>query len=151
MRRVLLALVIAVSTAVQTAASQGSAVMATVNQFVSSFNKGDTKTAASACADTVSIIDEFPPHAWDGVEACSRWMADYDVDAKKNGITDGVVSLGTPKHVDIAGDRAYVVVPADYEYKRNGQPVKETGSTFTLVLRRGAAGWRIAAWSWAKN
>jgi hypothetical protein len=32
-----------------------------------------------------------------------------------------------------------------------GTPAKQTGSMFTLVLQRGAAGWRITAWSWAKN
>jgi ketosteroid isomerase-like protein len=151
MRQVLLAFTLAVSTGVHPAASQDPAVMATVNQFVSSFNQGDTKAAAAACADQTSIIDEFPPYAWDGAGACMRWMADYDADARKNGITDGAVTLGAPRHVDIAGDRAYVVVPTDYEYKRNGQPAKETGSMLTVALQKSAAGWRITAWSWAKN
>ena len=151
MRRVLLALALAGSTGVHSAAAQDPAIMATVNQFVSSFNQGDVKAAAVACADQAAIIDEFPPYAWDGTGACMRWMADYDADARKNGITDGVVTLGTPRHVDVAADRAYVVVPADYEYKRNAQPVKETGSMLTVALQEGAAGWRITAWSWAKN
>src|SRR5512134_3276330 len=84
------------------------AVMAAVHQFVDAFNKGDTKAAAAVCADETSIIDEFPPHEWHGAGACAKWMADYDVDAKKNSITDGVVTLGTPKHVDVTADRAYV-------------------------------------------
>jgi hypothetical protein len=29
--------------------------------------------------------------------------------------------------------------------------MKETGSMFTLVLHKGAPGWRITAWSWAKE
>ena len=36
--------------------------MTAVHQFVEGFNKGDTKMLSSACADGVSIIDEFPPH-----------------------------------------------------------------------------------------
>jgi ketosteroid isomerase-like protein len=151
MHRAILALALAGSTGVHSAAAQDPAVMATVNQFVSSFNQGDVKAAAATCADQTSIIDEFPPYAWDGAGACLKWMADYDADAKKNGITDGVVTLGAPRHVDISGDRAYVVVPADYEYKQNGQPVKEAGSTLTVALQKSAAGWRITAWSWAKN
>lgn len=78
-------------------------------------------------------------------------MKDYDADAKKNGITDGLVTLGTPKHVDVAADRAYVVIPSGYAYKRQGKPVEEKGSLFTFALRKEAAGWRIIGWSWAKN
>lgn len=135
---------------IATAANQAD-VMKPVHQFVDGFNKGDAKTALAACADQTYIIDEFPPYEWHGAGACSTWANDYEADAKKNGITDGVVTLGKPKHVDITGDRAYVVVPASYTWKQNGKPMKETGSTFTLVLQQGAAGWRITAWSWAKQ
>jgi hypothetical protein len=126
-------------------------VMAAVHQFVDAFNKGDTKTAAAACADQTSIIDEFPPHEWHGAGGCAKWTQDYDADAKRNGITDGVVTLSTPKHIDITPDRAYVVVPADYVYKQKAKPVKETGSILTVALKKGASGWRITAWAWTKN
>jgi hypothetical protein len=126
-------------------------VLATVNQFVNGFNKGDTKSAAAVCAEQTSIIDEFPPHEWHGKGACAKWMADYDKDAKLNAITDGVVTLGTPRHVDVNGTTAYVVIPSDYAFRKKGIPVKETGSMFTFALQKGAAGWRITGWSWAKN
>lgn len=127
------------------------AVMVPVRQFVDGFNKGDTRSALAACAEQTSIIDEFPPHEWHGPGACAKWMADYDTDARKNGITDGIVTLGTPKHLDVAGDRAYAVIPSDYAFKRKGTPVKETASAFTFALQKTAAGWRITGWSWAKN
>lgn len=126
-------------------------VLATIRQFVDNFNKGDAKTAAAACAEHASILDEFPPYEWSGKDGCATWMKAYDADAAKNGITDGLVTLGTPRHVDIAGDRAYVVIPSDYAFRKKGVPVKETGSMFTFALQKTAAGWRIAAWSWAKN
>jgi len=126
-------------------------VMSTVKQFVDSFNKGDAKAAVAACADQTIIIDEFPPHEWHGAGACSTWMNDYDTDAKKNAITDGVVTLGKPKHVDVSGDHAYVVIPADYAYKKGGKPAKETNSILTVVLQKGGAGWRITGWSWSKS
>src|SRR5262249_23071646 len=138
-------------TAGPAATADEAGVIAKVNQFADAFNKGDTKTAAAACADQTSIIDEFPPYTWSGAGACSKWMRDYDVDAKKKGITDGVVTLGKTKHVDVDGDRAYVVIPADYAFKEKGKPVKESRSTLTVALQRGASGWRIVAWSWAKN
>lgn len=125
-------------------------VMLPVNQFVDGFNKGDT-VAAAACAEETSILDEFPPHEWHGPGACLKWMSDYDADAKKNGITDGLVTLGAPTHLDVTGDRAYVVIPSNDTFKMKGKPVKETGSVFTSALQKGASRWRITGWSWAKN
>ncbi len=151
MNRMLIALVMAVAAAGPSLASEESDVMVPVHQFVDGFNKGDTKTAAAACADQTSIIDEFPPHEWHGAGACSTWMNDFDVDAKKNGITDGMVTLSKPRHVDISGDRAYVVVPANYTYKKKGKPAKEIGSMLTIALQRGATGWRMTGWAWTKH
>lgn len=124
------------------------AAMKTVNQLVDGFNKADSKATLATCAHQTSIIDEFPPHAW---QACSAWLKDYSVWAKKNGVTDGTVNLGDPKHVDITGDLAYVVVPATFTAKFNGKPMKEEGSMLTLVLQKSTAGWRIIAWTWTKG
>ena len=126
-------------------------VLAPVHQFVDGFNKGDTKTALGACADQTSIIDEFPPYEWHGAGACAKWASDYDANSKKDGITDGVVTLGKPRHVDVSGDRAYVVIPSDYAFKQKGKPAKETGAIFTFALQKSAAGWRIIAWTWSKS
>jgi hypothetical protein len=38
-----------------TSSPERTAVMAAVHQFVDAFNKGDTKTAATACANETSI------------------------------------------------------------------------------------------------
>ena len=151
MNRMLIALVMAVAAAGPSLASEESDVMVPVHQFVDSFNKGDTKTAAAACADQTSIIDEFPPQEWHGAGACSTWMNDFDADAKKNGITDGMVTLSKPRHIDISGDRAYVVVPANYTYKKKGKPAKEIGSMLTIALQKGATGWRMTGWAWTKH
>lgn len=135
----------------QTPASAQADVLAAVHQFVDNFNKGDAKMTVAACADQTSILDEFPPHEWHGAGACAQWLRDYDADAKKNGITDGIVTLGTPTHVDITAELAYVVVPANYTYNKQGKPVKEVGSMLTLTLQKGPAGWRLTGWAWAKK
>ena len=103
------------------------------------------------CADETSILDEFPPHEWHGAGACATWLNDFDADAKKNGVTDGVVTLGKPSHVDVSSDYAYVVIPADYRFKQKGKPASEIGSIITLSLKRSATGWRITGWAWAKH
>lgn len=129
----------------------GTAVLASVHQFVDAFNKGDTKAMIAACAERTSIIDEFPPHEWQGAGACAKWIADYDVDAKKNGITDGAVTLNTPSHVDVTAGDAYVVIPVNYVFKQKGKAVSEIGSVITLALHKTSAGWRITGWAWAKH
>ena len=126
-------------------------VMLPIRQFVDGFNKGDVKSAVAACAEQTSIIDEFPPYEWHGAGGCAAWMRDYDSYATKQGISNGHVTLGSPKHVDIAGDRAYVVIPSSYVFKRDGKMLEEKGSFFTFALRKEAGGWRIASWSWAKD
>ncbi len=132
-------------------ASEQTAVMATVHQFIDGFNKGDAKSALAACASPASIIDDVPPHEWQGPTACVDWSNAYDADAKKNGITDGIVTLGTPWHVAVTGARAYVVVPVTYTYKQHGKPVTESGSVLTVALKKIAAGWRITGWAWAQH
>jgi ketosteroid isomerase-like protein len=132
-------------------APQNVAVMAPLHQFIDGFNKGDTKSALGACAEQTSIIDEFPPHEWHGAGACAKWAADYDADEKKNGVTEGVVTLTGTRHLAVTGDRAYVVALVNYAYKLKGKPMKETGSTLTVALQKTAGGWRMTAWTWSKN
>ena len=151
MRLMSIAFVVAALAAVPAFAADKDDVMASVKQFVDGFNKGDVKSALAACAEQTSIVDEIPPHEWHGPGACGTWANDFDADAKKNGITDGKVTLGKPRHVDVTGDRAYVVVPASYAYKLKGKPMKETGSLLTIALQKGANGWRMTGWAWTKG
>jgi hypothetical protein len=133
------------------AASEQSAVMTTVHQFVDGFNKGDTPSGLAACASPVSIVDEFPPHEWQGKSACADWAKAYNSNAAANAITDGWVTLHSPWHVEVDGDSAYVVVPATYAYKQHGKAVTEPDSIFTIALRKIGDAWRITGWAWAKH
>jgi len=127
------------------------AVMAVIDAFVASFNAGDTASALKSCTDEMAIIDEFPPHEWHGAGALGKWLADFDANAKLDGISDSVVTCKAPRHLDVKGDYAYVVVPSDYEWKQKGQPMKESDSLFTFALHRAAGGWKISGWSWANQ
>jgi ketosteroid isomerase-like protein len=151
---ILIALVMAVMAVGIASASEQADVMATVHRFVDGFNKGDTKTMLAACAPQAAVIDEFPPYAWHGVSACFAWAKDYAAYARKNGITEGMVTIDEPRHIEVTGDRvgdhAYVIVPANYSSKHNGKPEQETGAAIVLVLQKGAAGWRIVAWTWSQ-
>ncbi|MGB2627975.1 MAG: nuclear transport factor 2 family protein [Candidatus Acidiferrum sp.] len=149
--RISLVLAAGVLAGLSAAATDKMDVMATVHQFVDSFNKGEVKTVIATCAAQTSIIDEFSPYTWNGAGACAKWIEDYDADAKKNGITDGIVKLGEAWHVDITNDRAYVVIPANYTFKEKGKVVTESKSVITIALQKSDGGWRINGWTWSKH
>lgn len=153
MTRMLTVLTLALMTQVPSVAAQQTAdqraVVAVVNQFIGGFNKGDIPAAIATCAEQTSIIDEIPPFEWSGAGACGKWANAYDADAKKKGITAGSVTLGTPRHNVVEGDRAYLVIPSSYEVTQKGKQVKQTGAVMAVTLRKGAAGWKITAWSWS--
>lgn len=151
MNRIFAALAIALLLTSPAMATDQADVMATVNQFVNGFNKGDIKSALAACADQTSIIDEFAPYEWHGAGACGMWASAFEADTKQKGLTNGFVTLGKPRHVDVVGDRAYVVAPVTFAYKLKGKATKEAGSTITLAMQKGATGWRITGWAWSKH
>jgi hypothetical protein len=124
-------------------ASEKTDVIATVKQYMDSFNKGDKDAEIAACAAQASIVDDFPPYAWQGATACADWWNDNEAFGKKNGITDENVALREPRYTEITGDRAYVVVPTTYTCKHHGKPVIEAGAVWTFALQKVSAGWRI--------
>ena len=143
MRKMIFAVAFALVT-VPATASDRSDVIKTIVQYNSNF-------AATLCAPQTVIVDDFPPHVWQGADACSNWSSDLDVYNKKRGITFvSIVALGKPWHVTVTGDRAYAVYPTHYFYKLNRKPVTEQG-VWTFALQKLAEGWRITGWTWAQR
>lgn len=131
-----------------TAVAADAQLMAPIHQFIDNFNKGDVKAAEAAHASAgVSIIDEVPPHQWQGPGAFKAWAAALDADAKKRGDTDQSVSLGEPTREEVNGDQAYVVVPATFAFKEKGAAMREDAQ-MTFALTKAAAGWKISGWTW---
>jgi Domain of unknown function (DUF4440) len=124
-------------------------VMAPINKFLETFNKGDMAGAAAvhaAQADVV-IIDEVAPFLWRGPQAFQAWAADLDRDAKKRGLTDQHVSLGAATRVETDGAGAYVVVPSVYTFKQAGVAMREAAQ-MTFMLKKSAGAWLIHGWTW---
>ncbi len=125
--------------------------MATVRRYIDCFNRGDSKGMAAAFAVPGSILDGMAPHVWHGPTATEDWYRDVLAEGEHAGASGYVVTLGEPKHVNVTGDNAYLVVPASMTFNVRGTQIKQTGAIFTLALRQGADGWRIASWAWAKG
>ncbi|MET0215397.1 MAG: hypothetical protein ABW292_20475 [Vicinamibacterales bacterium] len=124
-------------------------LIAPIQKFIDSFNKGDMAGASATHAATaeVSITDEVSPFLWRGPQALKTWAADLESDAKKRGITDQSVAISAPTRTETNGDQAYVVVPAVYTFKERGVAMREAAQ-MTFVLKKGASGWLINAWTW---
>jgi hypothetical protein len=133
------------------AAPDQAAVMAPIHQYVDGINRNDVDLLAAACASPAAILDDFPPHVWQGPTACADWKRAFDAYDRESAIADAVVTLGTPTHVNVTGDRAYAVIPSTYNYLQSGKPVTEAGSIWTFALTQTAAGWRITAWAWSDH
>lgn len=124
-------------------------LMAPIQKFMDTFNKGDMAGAATthAAGADLTIIDEVPPYHWTGADAFKAWSADLDSDAKKQGMTEPMVTVSAPTRVESSGDRAYVVVPAVFTFKLRGVAMREAAQ-MTFVLQKGASGWLIHGWTW---
>jgi hypothetical protein len=44
-----------------------------------------------------------------------------------------------------------VVAPATMTFDLRGKQVTQTGSSYTVALRKVGADWRLTAWAWAKG
>ncbi|MFI6803211.1 nuclear transport factor 2 family protein [Streptosporangium canum] len=125
--------------------------MAAVLRYVDAFNHGDAKAMAATCADPMQILDGMPPHVWQGSTASEDWWRDVLAEGEHVGASGYHIALGEPRHVDVTGDYAYVVVPASMRFDLHGKQVTQTGSVFTVALRNVGTQWRLAAWAWAKG
>ena len=119
-----------------------------VRAFIAAFDKGDAAAArATHESGDVTIMDEVPPHIWQGAHAFDQWLTSLAAYDKAHGRTGGNVALSAPRVVTVEGNRGYVVAPAVYTFAANGRPMREP-ATMTFAVHRGAAGWKIAGWSW---
>jgi ketosteroid isomerase-like protein len=125
--------------------------VATVRNYIDAFNRGDAKAMAAAFALQSSILDGMAPHLWVGPTASQDWYRDVLAEGEQHGASDYRVTLDKPRHANVTGDAAYVVVPATMTFNLQGKQVTQTGAVFTVALRKAEEGWRIAAWAWAKG
>jgi hypothetical protein len=125
--------------------------LAAVRSYIDCFNKGDAAGMAATCDVPMSILDGMPPHVWHGPAASQDWYRDVLITGEREGASDYVVDLGEPWHVNVTGAHAYVVVPTTMSFTVRGKRVKQSGSVFTVALRKLGAGWSLSAWAWAKG
>ena len=128
-------------------ASDKSDVLAVAQHWVDSFNKGDSASALTNCADESAIIDDAPPYEWHGAGACKAWYKDLMAFLRKNEAVFDHTTLGKVRNFEITGDRAYAVLSATFTTKVKDAPQSEKG-IWTFAMKKGSQGWRITGWTW---
>lgn len=122
-------------------ASDASDIQATVVKWVANINKGDFKAVAAECAAHASIVDGFPPYAW---QTCPSWLSDYQANNKLIHAPLGTLSMGKPIYSELHGAHAYVIYPVTFADTQDGKQVVYKG-TMTVVLQKSKGRWLISA------
>ena len=125
--------------------------LAAISSYIAAFNRGDEAEMASIFIGPGFILDGMAPHVWQGPTASDDWYSDVLAEGEHLGASGYRIALGEPRHVDVNDDYAYVVVPATMSFDLRGTQVTQTGSVFTLALRKISAEWHLTAWAWAKG
>ena len=74
MRNLLIAIAMVRSTSSPVAASDHADVVAVVHRWADAFSERSFDTDIAPCAEDAVVIDDLPPHVWQGPGACSRWF-----------------------------------------------------------------------------
>jgi ketosteroid isomerase-like protein len=125
--------------------------MAAVQRYVAAFNGGDSAAMEAECADPMQILDGMAPHVWQGPTAAGDWWRDVLAEGEHLGASGYHIELDDARHADVTGDTAYVVAPASMTFDLRGKQVRQSGSTYTVALRRIGPRWQLTAWAWAKG
>ena len=96
------------------------AVVASISDFVAAVNRGDQPAALAHFTPDATITEDVAPHRWQGPEAGAGWMKAMWENSQKAGVTEVVMTIGAPTHVEVEGDKAYAVMPGGPTLKGKG-------------------------------
>jgi len=148
MRKVLLAIAIAMGTVAPVEAADTADVIAVAHQWTEAFNRGGLDSDSAPCANDAVVIDDLQPHVWQGPGACSRWYQAVMSWAAHAGVTGPTIKLGRTRHLEVGSAYAYLVAPVTLSYLKAARPVDFPG-ILTMTLHRGKTGWRVSGVAWA--
>ena len=148
MYKLFIAAAIALAVSVSATASDKSDVMATLARWADAFNHGNFATGGTPCADDAVVIDDLPPHVWQGPSACSRWYQAVKAWADRSSVTNIAITIGNARHLEIDAGRAYFVAPVTLSYTKAAKQINFPG-LITLTLHHNASGWQVSGMAWA--
>jgi hypothetical protein len=124
-------------------------LIAPVAKLVAASNAGDRATFVALFTPDSTIVDDFAPYRFSAPGAAGKWYDGFGADATASGITGGVITMQTPKYINVTGTHAWVVVPLTYTYKTKGVAGKETG-LLVFTERKTGGRWLFTTMSWGR-
>ena len=140
------AILFALCLAAPAAAAGNAEVLVPLQQFAEGMNTANYKLAGSGFVEDASIVDDMAPFHWQGKGSTAQWLAAIESAIQAGGTQGFAMKLGKPRQVQVKGDIAYAAVPTAFRYTINGQVGKGSNIT-TVVMKKGADGWRITAFA----
>ena len=142
------ALVLGLSTGARAAEAPAAdkAVVASISDFVAAVNRGDQAGALTHFTSDATITEDVAPYRWQGPDAGAGWMKAMWENSQKAGVTEVVMTVGAPTHVQVEGDRAYAVMPGALTLKGKGPTLHANLQAGSAAKTIGA--WRIGLMSW---
>jgi hypothetical protein len=145
---ILAAVAIVTLPSISALASDEADVMLIAHEWADTFGNGGFSKSNSPCTDDAVVIDDLPPHVWQGPGACSRWYKAVLAWAATTDVTHATITLGATSHLEINSGYTYLVAPVTLSFLKEGKPGKDLGIV-TMSLRKADSGWRISGLSWA--
>jgi hypothetical protein len=129
-------------------ASDEADVTLIAHEWADTFGNGGFSKSNSPCTEDAVVIDDLPPHVWQGPGACSKWYKAFLAWAARADVTHATITLGATSHLEINSGYTYLVAPVSLSFLKGSKPGKDLGIV-TMSLRKADTGWRISGLSWA--
>jgi ketosteroid isomerase-like protein len=148
LQSILAAVVLAALPSISALASDEADVMLIAREWADTFGNDGFSKSNAPCTDDAVVIDDLPPHVWQGPGACSKWYQAVQAWAATANVTHATITLGATSHLEINSGYTYLVAPVTLSFLKGGKPGKDLGIV-TMSLRKADSGWRISGLSWA--
>jgi ketosteroid isomerase-like protein len=126
-------------------ASDVTSVKAAVRHLIADSNAGNDSAFLADFTEPAVLVDEYAPFNWLGAK--DGWLNAFNAYNKQNAISDAKTTPLAFRHVNVGGDRAYVVLRSLYTYKDHGKLKREPG-TEVFTLQKSGGKWLADGYAW---
>jgi hypothetical protein len=122
------------------------ALLAPIEKVARFLETGDRSLLSAFAGKGVVIIENFPPHLFEGADAVERWAE--VISSWHTHPLELVHSFGPAHDLRVQDGVAFLSLPTHWTGVRKGAPFHEDGGwAFVLVQEQGE--WRVRCYGWA--
>ncbi len=124
------------------------ALMVPIEKVARFIETGDVSLLSAFARKGVVIIENFPPHLFEGEDAVKRWS--QKILSWHKPPSDLVLkhTFGPPQDLRVQEDLAFLSLPTHWKISQDGESFEEDGG-WAFVLAREDGEWRVRAYGWA--